>query len=328
VEVSLNSADVAPYARIAAEVRAQIESGRLMPGDRVPSTREITRRWGVAMATATKALAALQRQGLVRVVPGVGTVVDAAVPPAPARPRLSSAGAPAKHRRDRPDGPITASITAASIVAAAIAVADAEGLAALSMRRVATDLGAATMSLYRHVADKDDLLLQMMNAVFEQARLPADPPDGWRARVELAGRMLWAVFRRHPWLAPAMSLTRPQPIAGGMAYTEWVLAALDGRGLDLATMLTAQLTLFNLARGTAIHLELEAEAEAASGMNSEQWLDTQQATVRSIVAGGRFPMMERLISRGYDLDLDALFEFGLGRVLDGLEVLISGRETA
>jgi DNA-binding GntR family transcriptional regulator len=82
--------DGPPYARIAAELRGQIERGELQPGQRVPSTREITGRWGVAMATATKVLAALRQDGLVHPVPGVGTVVsDTATgpgrQPAPAR---------------------------------------------------------------------------------------------------------------------------------------------------------------------------------------------------------------------------------------------------
>jgi hypothetical protein len=168
----------------------------------------------------------------------------------------------------------------------------------------------------------------MMNAVFEESQLPIDPPEGWRARLELAGRMLWATFRRHPWLASAMSLTRPQPTVSGMAYTEWVLTALDGHGLDPVTMLTAHLTLFNLVRGTAVHLELEAEAEAASGLDSDQWMNAQDATLRSIVGGGRLPMMARVISTGYDFDLEILFEFGLQRMLDGLEVMLAARASA
>ena len=66
-----------PSVRIAAELRAQIERGELAPGERVPSAREITRRWGVAIATATRVLAALRDDGLVRAIPGVGTVVVA-----------------------------------------------------------------------------------------------------------------------------------------------------------------------------------------------------------------------------------------------------------
>ena len=65
-----------PYAQIAAELRDRIAAGEMAQGDRVPSTREITRRWGVAMATATKALTALREEGLVRPIPGVGTVVN------------------------------------------------------------------------------------------------------------------------------------------------------------------------------------------------------------------------------------------------------------
>ena len=83
-----------PSMRIAAELRAQIERGELAPGERVPSAREITRRWGVAIATATRVLAALRDDGLVRAVPGVGTVVVA--PPEPGGPggRRTGGGAP------------------------------------------------------------------------------------------------------------------------------------------------------------------------------------------------------------------------------------------
>src|ERR1700761_4182993 len=179
-----------PYARIAAELRGRIERGELAPGQRVPSTREITARGGVAMATATRVLATLRHEGLVHPVPGVGTVVSAG-PAAP--PRQPPAAKPARPGADRGPG------DAGRIVAAAIKVADAEGLGALSMRRVAAELGAAPMSLYRHVADKDDLVLQMMNAVFARSRRP-DPPDGWRPGLELAARTLWAMFREHPWL--------------------------------------------------------------------------------------------------------------------------------
>jgi AcrR family transcriptional regulator len=315
--------DQPPFARIAAELRGQIERGELAPGQRVPSTREITTRWGVAMATATRVLATLRQDGLVHPVPGVGTVVSdghragAARPPAAARPPVAAAQ-PAAARPAAARGPGGAD----RIVAAAITVADAEGLAALSMRRVATEIGGAPMSLYRHVADKDDLVLQMMNAVFAGSRLP-DPPDGWRARLELAARTLWAMFRDHPWLASAMSLTRPQALPAAIPYTEWVLTALEGHGLDLDTTFTAYLTLINFVRGTAVNLEAEAEAEAATGLNSEEWLDTQEPQLRSILSPGEFPMFERLISEEYDFSLDRVFEFGLQRLLDGLSQLIT-----
>jgi len=234
-----------PSARIAAELRARIESGELAPGERVPSAREITRRWGVAIATASRVLAALRDEGLVRAVPGVGTVV---VAPREAR-RSGVAARRAGSRRPVPAGGAQAApLGVGRIVAAAVMIADAEGLDGLSMRRVATELGAGPMSLYRHVRDKDDLLLRMMDAVLREARLPATAPPGWRPRLEVAARSLWAAFRRHPWLAPALSLTRPQAVAGGLAYTEWVLAALAEAGLATAVAFDVHLTLFTFVR--------------------------------------------------------------------------------
>jgi AcrR family transcriptional regulator len=321
----MNDVNLPPYAQIAAELRDQIEKGILAPGERVPSTREITQRWGVAMATATKALAALRQEGIVRPVPGVGTVVGgrrpAPGPPPPVAPPASPLGPATARRRVAADP----RLAPGRIVAAAMAIADAEGLAGLSMRRVATEIGVATMSLYRHVADKDDLLLKMMDAAFGECRFPAQPPQGWREQLELAARTLWAMFQRHPWLAPALSVTRPQPIASGLACAEWVLSALDGRGLDPSTMVTIHITLVNYVRGTAMNLELEADAEAASGLNSEEWLDTQAPAMRSIVAAGRFPVFERLTAAEYDFNLDNLFEFGLQRLLDGLTAVIDDR---
>ncbi len=318
------------YNQVVAELRQRIEAGELAPGDRVPSTREITRQWGVAMATATKVLTELRREGLVRAVRGVGTVVDAGSRPVHTdQPAAAPSGAPAAAAAPHPPMATTRRKSAAGhpltperIVAAAVAVADAEGLAAISMRRVATELRAATMSLYRHVADKDDLLTRMMDAAFSEWPFPPDPPEDWRDRLELAARMLWAMFHRHPWLAPALSVTRPQPVASAIPFTEWVLTTLDNRGLDLPTIFTIHLTLFNYVRGTAVNIEMETEAEALSGMDSEEWMGTQEPALQALLATGRFPTFERLATRGYDFDLDHLFEFGLQRLLDGIATIL------
>ncbi|WP_329572905.1 TetR/AcrR family transcriptional regulator C-terminal domain-containing protein [Kitasatospora sp. NBC_01266] len=302
------------YRQIVAELRQRIETGELAPGDRIPSTREITRQWGVAMATATKVLTELRHASLVRPVPGVGTVVDTG-----SRSAGAAHSAATGLRRNASDR----ALTPERIVATAIAVADAQGLAAVSMRRVAAELGVATMSLYRHVTDKDDLLAQMMDRAFATASaapFPADPPESWREGLELAARTLWAMFRRHPWLAPALSMTRPQPIASAVPFTEWILTALDGRGLDLPTMFTAHLTLLNYVRGTAVNGEPKAEAD--SGPAGEEWMGTQGPAFQAILTGGRFPALERLTAAGYDFDLDELFEFGLQRLLDGIAALI------
>ena len=119
---------LSPYARIAAELRDQIETGALAPGDRVPSTREITQRWGVAMATATKALAALGREGIVRSVPGVGTVVVGRQPTRGRPPALPPAAIPPGPTAAGRRGAADPRLAPGRIVASAMAVADAEGL--------------------------------------------------------------------------------------------------------------------------------------------------------------------------------------------------------
>ncbi len=300
-----------PYARIVADIRRRIADGDLRAGDRIPSARQITREWGVAIATATKVHATLRHEGLVRAVPGIGTVVDAD-------------GAPPRAARRRETRDPDRELTRDRIVHTAIGMADAEGLAALSMRRVAAELGVATMSLYRHVQGKDDLVLRMVDVVFARATLPERPPPGWRAQLELVARRQWATYRRHRWLAAYVSMTRPQLVPSGMAHTEWVLRALDGLDLNPETMLQVALTVIGYVRGLAVNLEPEAQAEQDTGLTNTQWMEAQDRQLREILASGRFPMLSRLAAGpDVDADLDTLFEFGLAQLLDGLAVRLN-----
>jgi DNA-binding transcriptional regulator YhcF (GntR family) len=321
---------IAPYSKIVAELRSRIERGTLAPGDRVPSTREIMRRWGVAMATATKVLTALRQEGFVRTRPGVGSVVSGerrSRGRGRATSRRTSASA-AELESPRPRAEPIEPLARERITQAAIAVADAEGLSALSMRRLAVELGVATMTLYRHVADKDELLLFMLDAACRELSFPQAAPSGWRARVELAVRLMWQGFCRHPWLAPALSLTRPQLIQSGLVYTDWVLRELERAGLSDSDTLTAHLTLFNYVRGTAMNIELEKEAEAATGLSSEEWLNRQEPDFRALIAEGHFSALARMVARPYEFDLDQLFEFGLQRLLDGIALRVEHVQSA
>jgi DNA-binding transcriptional regulator YhcF (GntR family) len=292
-----------PYLRIADEIRRRIEAGELVPGDPVPSTRRITDEWGVAMATAAKALRALVEQGLVEAIPRVGTVVK---------------GRPPVRRRET-------ELTKDLIVRAATEIADEEGLAALSMRAIADRLGVTTMAPYRHVTNKEDLVLLMIDAAMGEARFPALPPDGWRARLELAARGQWALYRRHPWLAQAISLTRPQVLHNALVHGEFMLSALEELDLDPKICFHMYLTVFNHVRGTAVNLQWEREAERASGLTDEQWMDQQQAEFDAMATSGPFPAFARLAATDFDYELilDALFEFGLNRLLDGIEAFVT-----
>ncbi|GIH99658.1 TetR/AcrR family transcriptional regulator C-terminal domain-containing protein [Planobispora takensis] len=309
-----------PYLRIAAEIRRRIADGELAPGDRVPSTRRIAREWGVALATATRALAKLSQEGVVQARPRAGTVV-APRDPAPERVRPRAAGS--ERTRPRAAGP-DRELTRERIVRAAIEIADAEGLDALSMRGVAARLGVATMSPYRYVDGKDELILLMADAAYAEGTYPDDPPQGWRARLELGARTMWALYRRHPWLAQISSLSRPLPLGGLAGHAEWALATLDARGLGPDRAFELHLLLYTFVHGLAVNLERGAQAEAATGLTDDQWMDSQQAAFEAIVASGRYPVFTRTLTffaDGYDLDLDALFEVGLAALLDGFATL-------
>jgi AcrR family transcriptional regulator len=181
------------------------------------------------------------------------------------------------------------------------------------------------MSLYRHVGGKDDLLIQMMDAVLGEEPLPATPPDGWRASLEFSSRLQWKGFRRHPWLAPALSLTRPQLVPNGMRHTEWALRALEGLGLTQQQKIHIHIALFSHVRGLALSLEPEAQAEQDSGMTSDEWMETRQEEFFAVMRNGDFPMMLKMFTEDLDMDLDELFEFCMGRFLDGLEHYLSTR---
>jgi DNA-binding transcriptional regulator YhcF (GntR family) len=301
-----------PYQRIVADLRRRIAEGELRPGDRVPSTRQLTIRWGVALATATKALATLRQEGLVRAVPRVGTVV---AEPAPAPGPAGTGGPERDLSRER-------------IIQVAIEIADAEGLEALSMRGIAARVGAATMSTYRHVTSKDDLVMQMADAAFGELP-PAVPDDGagWRERVAGPVRTLWRLHRRHPWLAHLSPLNRPLPLPGLLAHGEQILAAFGDTGLDAETTLDLQVLLYSYVQGLAINIEREAHAVATTGVSDDEWMRQQGPAMGAIAASGRYPAFARLMDafavRGYDLDLDKIFELGLGLMLDGITAIVT-----
>ncbi|MGK5544606.1 TetR/AcrR family transcriptional regulator C-terminal domain-containing protein [Streptomyces sp. URMC 127] len=319
---------VPPYLRIAAELRRRITDGELAPGDRVPSTRQIAQEWNVALATATKVLTTLRQEGLVRARPRAGTVVAGPDRQPAAEPGAAAAPAPAAGPgvgigAGAGAGTSDHELTRDRIVRAAIAIADAEGLAALSMRGVAGRLGVAAMSPYRYVNSKDDLVCLMADAVLAELPYPAEPPAGWRQRLEAGARGLWAVHRAHPWLAHTGPLTRPLALPHLFTYSEWMVAALDGHGLAPVAMFNLNVLIYSYVQGTAVHLERERQAASDTGLTDEEWMDSQAAAFDALAASGRYPVFAEVLRSldagdGYDLHLDEVFELGLTAMLDGL----------
>jgi DNA-binding transcriptional regulator YhcF (GntR family) len=313
-----------PYQRIAAEIRQRISSGELKPGDRVPSTRALVQEFGVAMATATKALAALQQDRLVHPRPGFGTVVG----PQPGSPqrgsdqgRRAGSALAQSHHRALPAQPPEPQLGREQVVRTAIAIADAEGLGALSMRRIATEMGVSTMALYRHVGGKEALVLQMVDTAIGDFPFPATRPTNWRAGIEQAARLQWSAYRRHLWLPSAISLGRPQMLPNLLPHTDAVLRAVAEFGVDAGTAMYAAITVVGYVRGVALNLEPEALAEQDTGMTADEWAGRQTAQLAALVQTGDLPGFRALaVPNGFefDYDLDQLFEFGLRLVLDGL----------
>jgi len=285
------------YVAIADELRDRIARGELPPGARVPSTRRLAADHGVAMATAAKALALLSQEGVVQAEPRSGTVV---------------AG---RERRGGPRG-----LTREQLVRTAIAIADTEGLGALSMRGVAARLGVAAMAPYKYVRGKDELVMLMADAAFGERGYPATPRGDWRDRLTLGGRTLWSLYKRHPWLAQLAPLTRPLALRNLGMHGEWALSALSELDLEAATLCDLHVLFFSYVQGIAIHLEREQSALASSGLSEEQWLDLQAPAMAAMTAGRPVfaKMLRDLGGDGYDLVLDDLFESGMKALLDGL----------
>lgn len=315
-----------PYRQIVEEIRARIASGALRPGDRLPSVRQISQRWEVAIATATRVTATLRDEGLVEAKVGSGTVVrehadregedgQAAPGPAPAPP-TTAAPAPRRTRASRQ------ALTRAHVLRTAIAIADAEGLDAVSMRRLAAELGVGPMSLYRHVANKDELVALMADEAFG-ALVPPEPGP-WRATLELIARDEWRLCRRHLWLPGAVSFTRPLLVPGMMAHTEAILRALDGLGLPPETLLHEALTLHALVLNVAVAMAEEAEAEQDTGVTLDRWRRAERSRTEMLLDSGRFPLLAQAPDFAVP-DLEELFEYGLARHLDGLAVLVAER---
>jgi AcrR family transcriptional regulator len=219
------------------------------------------------------------------------------------------------------------------IARTAIEMADAEGLSALSMRRVAERLGVGTMSLYTYVPGKAELIDVMLDTVYGETARPEKVPAGWRARLELVARENWALYRRHPWLLQVAATSRPPLGPNLIAKYDHELRAVDGIGLSDVEM-DAVVTLV----GGFVHGAARGAAEAGqmarqTGVTDEQWWYATAPYLERVLDPRRFPVAARVglaagEAHGAAYDPQHAFEFGLQRVLDGVEALVRSRTPA
>jgi AcrR family transcriptional regulator len=212
----------------------------------------------------------------------------------------------------------------AQIATAAIGIADTEGIDAVSMRRVAADIGAGTMSLYRYVHSKEELHALMA----DQAVDPSDMPThiGWEHALWQLAHESRNLVLRHPWfpaLARAISFPGPRMALG----LERMMSYLDGLELDVDEMLEILVMVQNHAFGFAQGEVAEAQALIRSGLTREQWQQRQGPYVQHLMESGDFPYLSRIIVEAETPHLgpDAVFDRSLTRLLSGIGATIATR---
>ncbi|WP_006245122.1 TetR/AcrR family transcriptional regulator [Mycolicibacterium tusciae] len=196
------------------------------------------------------------------------------------------------------------------IVTAAVELADTEGLGALSMARLAERLGCGTMSLYRHVANKDELVTFMLSTAPGPPPAPTDSAD-WRGALRDWAAGLWDIYHRHPWVLAAAAAGPPAD-PGQLAWLNAGLAALSATGLPERDKLAAVMAVLHFVRGAAA---LNIEAAKVQGPD-------YPVLLRRFVDADRFPALAAALNAGvFDAaDADHLDDFhsGLGQFLDGV----------
>jgi AcrR family transcriptional regulator len=205
-------------------------------------------------------------------------------------------------------------LTLEDIARAGIEIADAEGLAGLSMQRIAGLLGYTKMSLYRYVPGKAELIALMVESAMGEP--PAGRPDDWREQLSDWAHQLFASLAAHPWLLDAT--IGPRPI--GPVEVSWMecgVRALDGSGLTGAERLDTLALLSGHVRGIAAQARASADPESQLTAVLSELMTAQQ---------DRFPAMAAaMASVAESGGQNQALEFGLQRILAGLEALIAER---
>ena len=211
-----------------------------------------------------------------------------------------------------------------AVVDAAIALADEQGLGAVTMRALAARLGVSAMALYGYVPGKEELVDLMLDALYARMeRAPWPETVGWRERARDVAEATRALYAAHPWAA-AVSTARPPLGPGLMAKYEHELAAFDGAGLSDVDRDAALSLLLAFVQGAAAAV---AAAAAAPGTD-EEWWERAGPLLARVIDPERYPLAARVgaaagEAHGSAHDPRHAYEFGLERVLDGLAVLVA-----
>jgi AcrR family transcriptional regulator len=221
-------------------------------------------------------------------------------------------------RPEPPSRPAPSPLSRGRIVLAAIELADADGLEAVSLRKVAAALDAGPMRLYRYLSTKEELLDLMVDAVYAEIPLP-EPAADWRGALRLLAHRIRQATLRHEWFADLLG-GRPQLGPHALAHLEASLAALHGApGFDDIDTVMHAVNAVNAYLAGALRSEIcELRAERATGMTEQQWQSAVGPYLTRVLAAGRHPTLAAAVRYGRHLDPDATFESGLDYLLNGI----------
>ncbi|MGV9273714.1 TetR/AcrR family transcriptional regulator C-terminal domain-containing protein [Streptomyces griseosporeus] len=220
-------------------------------------------------------------------------------------------------RPEPPDRPVPAPLNRERIVRAAIELADADGLDAVSLRKVATALGVGPMRLYSYIDSKEELLDLMVDAAYAEIR-PAGAT--WREVLRSLAESTRQTVHAHEWLADLLG-GRPQLGPHALARGEAVVAALDGVDVDDVMPVVGAVDAYVIG---AVRREIAGRrAERATGMDERRWQAALGPYLERTFATGRFPALATVVRDAAHLDADATFAMGLDFLLDGIEARIS-----
>jgi len=221
---------------------------------------------------------------------------------------------------ERPEPPVRPALAPLSrerIVRAAIRLADADGLAAVSLRKVAAALDAGPMRLYGYIATKEELLELMLDAVHAEIR-PAG--DNWRDVLRSLAEATRQAAHQHEWFADLIG-GRPQLGPNTLASGEAVVAAMSGVHVDTIVPVIAAVNAYVIG---AVRREIaERRAERATGTDMKQFQAAFGPYLERTFATGRFPALATVVRDGPHLNADQTFRTGLSFLLDGIEARIS-----
>ncbi|MGW7533583.1 TetR/AcrR family transcriptional regulator [Amycolatopsis sp. NPDC054798] len=236
-----------------------------------------------------------------------GARADEVRPPIWLRPERGARGPRPAHSR-------------ADLAAAAVRVADADGLEAVSLRRIASEMGTGTTTLYRYIATKDELLDLMIDAAFRE-REPPSPTGDWQADLRAIACEYRALVVRHPWLA-ALPATRPALGPNSLAWLDAAYATVDVLDLTADEVMAQVGTLLTFVRGHVLDELAEQETARRSGVDMRAWLEAQARYGELIIGSGDYPHLSRIMVEAETPHADdrheRAFRRGLDHILTGL----------